>query len=172
MRMGNEDSSASSGEKETNNTNKQEIKERYASEKQHPRIALAILGVVLVLGAIFIVGTAAMFHHENKVGRNFVSFERPAMMQRAGRSFGRGGMMRGNYSRAGVTGQITAINGNNLTVKNSSGTESTVVVSDTTSYVKAGNIAKQSDLQTNNVVTVVGTSNSQGQIVAVSVQIW
>lgn len=141
-------------------------------------VLLWLLGTILIVGGLISIGMMAFNHDRIGIDRRNVQIGAPMMLNYGERGYGYGGMMGGrinenNYAvRSGVTGQITVINGNNLTVKDSTGTEKTVVVSDTTSYVKANDIAKQSDLQVNNVISAVGTSNSQSQIVATTVQIW
>lgn len=138
--------------------------------ENRPKIILAIVVAIIVFGGLFIFGMTSMFRFQNRSVRNFESFGRPMMVKGSARTSRE--MMGGNYARVGTTGQVTAIDSNNLKVKDSSGTEQTIIVSDTTSYTKSGNIAKQSDLQVNNVITAKGTGNSQGQIVATAVRIW
>lgn len=145
--------------------------EKETEANRNARIAIAIILIVIALGGIAAFGAGAFHQRAGRFDRNIEFVGRPMMAERDGRGFGRGRMMR-NVDRAGVTGVVTAINGNNLTVKDSNGKETTVVVSDGTSYVKAGEIAKQSDLSTNNVVSVRGGTNSQGQITATIIQIW
>lgn len=69
-----------------------------------------------------------------------------------------------------LLGSVTAINGNNLTVHNST-TDQTVVISSTTSIYKAEDIAKQTDLKVGDVISVVGQPNSSGNIVAMRIEI-
>ncbi|MEI6499361.1 MAG: DUF5666 domain-containing protein, partial [bacterium] len=78
------------------------------------------------------------------------------------------GIRRGGHGQQ--LGAVTAINGNNLTVKISN-VDYTIVVTDATSYSKAGNIAKQSDLKVGDTISISGNSNSQGQITATVISI-
>jgi hypothetical protein len=71
----------------------------------------------------------------------------------------------GGGMRQGTTGSVTNISGNTITLK-ANNKEYPVVISDTTSFRKAGDIAKLSDVKVNDSITVVGYSNSGGQIVA------
>ena len=154
------------------NEEKKEVKETKPDQKQsmHYTTALPIaILVVIIAGAAIMFGFAFKFHHLERGNKNFRS---RVMVERNDRGPSRGGMMERSYNRAGTTGQVTKIDGNNLTVKDSSGVEHAVVVSDSTSYIKSGKIAAQADLQTSNVITVTGSSNSQGQITATAVQIW
>ena len=128
-----------------------------------------VILVVIFAGAAIVLSSAFKFHQLERSNKNF---GRGMMVERSVRGPGRGGMMERSYNRAGTTGQVTKIDGNNLTVKDSSGVEHAVVVSDSTSYIKSGKVAKQADLQTSNVITVTGSSNSQGQITATAIQIW
>ena len=93
-----------------------------------------------------------------------------APLRGAGTGMMRGGNGRGINNQAELLGSLTAINGNNLTVK-SNGTDHTVTVSSTTSFYNTNGIAKQSDLQTGDVLIVAGTPDSSGNIQATSVQI-
>lgn len=83
----------------------------------------------------------------------------------------RSGMMRGGRpGHNGLLGSLTAINGNTLTVK-ASGTEHTVTVASTTSFYKDGQIAKQSDLATGDVLVISGAPDSSGNIQATAIDI-
>lgn len=156
-------------EKNQESDERKDIKSEHVSTHHSPGIVLGIIAAIVIVGGISLLGAASIARHENR------SFARPMMADiegRGSRGIARGGMMRGNFEEAGTTGVLNAIDGNNLTVKDSSGTEFKIVVSNATSYVKANAIAKQSDMQVNNVITVAGSSNSQGQIVATSIRIW
>jgi len=131
------------------------------------KIFLLIFGLLIILGGIFVAGSF-VFHFGGKDHRNTGFVEN--------KGFGGGhmiSMMNGfrDGFHHGISGQITAIDGSNITVK-SSGKDYAVVTSDSTS-VKLGNgdIGKLSDLQVNNAVTVVGSSNSNGQITATLIAI-
>ena len=69
-----------------------------------------------------------------------------------------------------TVGSVTKIDGNTLTVR-SRGTDLTVTVSSTTSFYKAGAIAKQSDLQVGDIIGMAGTPDSSGNIQAQTVTI-
>ena len=133
---------------------------------KHPlKILLLILGILVIVGGIFIVaGLTFRFSKSSRRNINFVE----------NRNFGGGGMMgggfRGGFGR-GISGQITAMNGSNITVE-SGGKAYTIVTSDSTS-VRLGNgdIGKLSDLQENYAVTVIGSSNANGQINATLISI-
>lgn len=161
--------------KETSEVVKAEAKvgeNRHVNSEQGAHIALVIILIVIALGGLAAFGAMTFAHHEAKLSKNIEFAGRPMMVERGERGFDGDRMMGRAHARAGVTGVVTAINGNNLTVKDSSAKEWTVVVSDSTPFVKAGEIAKQSDLATNNVITARGPSNSQGQIAATVIQIW
>lgn len=92
-----------------------------------------------------------------------------ASLRGAGTGMMRGGIGRG-VNQAKLLGSLTAINGNSLTFR-SNGTDHTVSVSSTTSFYNTNGIAKQSDLQTGDVLIVAGTPDSSGNIQATSIQI-
>lgn len=159
--------------------------ENYFTDRRS-RAGIIILTVSILISMILIVGSTSIFHHRNGFermslrdqmigdgfqGRGMVEDSFDNGMMRDGFSRGEG-MMRGDHGRGRITGQIISISGDNITVKDSSGTEYTVIVSDTTSFTKSEKIAKQSDLAVNYVITVSGSSNSQGQIEANSILIW
>ncbi|MFA6423546.1 MAG: hypothetical protein WCW17_03810 [Patescibacteria group bacterium] len=158
-------------EKKENN----ETKKEYLYSRQNFRMILILFLIFLVLGIVFIIGIASIVRHEKKNHEDFGSAGRSMMIQNNGkisRNFNRQNKMGHNFEKTNITGQITGINGNNITVKNSDGTENTVIVSETTSYIKSGEIAKQSDMQVNFVISATGSPNSQGQIAATAIQIW
>jgi len=62
-----------------------------------------------------------------------------------------------------LTGNITNINQNNITVKINDKVY-TIIVSDSTSFTKNNEIAKQSDLKIGDNITIKGKSDSNGQI--------
>jgi hypothetical protein len=138
------------------------------------RMCLMICGMVIIFGGIFALGRISASHiGVGKIGivRN-VQIESNGIMTRgnSGQS-GRGGAMigrRGGHEQQ--LGEITAINGNILTVKISNA-DCSVSVTDATSYSKAGNIAKQSDLKVGDTILIIGSSNSQGQIAATAIAI-
>lgn len=134
---------------------------------KHPvKILLLAIGLIIIIGGILLVAAIAFRGNKRGFGRNINVTEN--------RNFGGGSSMgggfRGGFGR-GISGQITAINSNNITVE-SGGKAYTIVTSDSTS-VRLGNgdIGKLSDLQENYAVTVVGSSNANGQINATLISI-
>lgn len=146
------------------------------------RTGAIIIGTLAILAGIFWLGRASTGNYHSG-WRNGDRFERglngyqmgPGMMRR---SFddddigSRRGMVGGSYYGSSISGTISAINGNNITVKDSNNKEYTVTISDTTSIIASdGSIAKQSDLKENNSVIVRGPSGSNGQINATVIRI-
>ena len=129
----------------------------------------------IVLGLIFVLVIAAVSFGIGRVSnRRTNSFPHGSRMM-SGREitndqtgFGRGFAERGsmmNGSRRGViSGAITNISGDTLTVKDTDGTEYTVNVSSTTSIIIAGKVDKLSNLKSNESVRIFGPSNSDGSI--------
>lgn len=130
-------------------------------------IVLVLIGIVLFGAA----GTMAFgFKHfsgfENR-GSFKMTAGRGMMGGREGfREFGGEKMLKGRLS-----GQITTINDNGITLKTSSGDEVQVAILETTSIYNQGKIAKQSDLKVNNSVIVSGRPNSSGLVQAVTIMI-
>lgn len=129
-------------------------------------VLLAVLGILVIGGSALAASKIAFgrFHNSNRL-KNNIGFAGNSRYGETGR-----GMMgqRGNFHArgAGLSGSITAINGNNITIKDSNNKEYTVVVQDSTSIRNSGGIAKLSDLQVGNKVSVRGPSNSSGQVTA------
>lgn len=132
--------------------------------KNHTVLAVLLIALVVVLtgGAAVAAIKFGLKNHQNK--SNKVSMMRGAYGG-AGRGMMRGSSFRGTRG-SGLSGSITAINGNNITVKDSNNKEYTVVIQDSTSINNSGGIAKLSDLQVGNNVSVRGPSNSSGQVTA------
>lgn len=137
-------------------------KENHFHYHKGPKMVIGIL----ILAGIFALGAAAGMH------RNF-GFRGERNIIENGR-FGRGMMGRGFESRGAigqrVTGKITVINGNSITINNSAG-DTAVTIQTTTSISKAGVVAKQSDLTVGNTVSVVGQSDASGALVATFINI-
>jgi len=127
-----------------------------------------IVGAIIIL--VVLVGVASFAaigaKHFNKKGEFGIMGQggcgKEGMM--AGRGFGE---KRLGFGR--LNGQITAISGDNITVKDAAGDEVTVAISDTTSIYNQGKIAKQSDLKVNNSVIVSGRPNSSGIVQATAI---
>ena len=138
------------------------------------RLCVMFFGMVIIFGGIFALGRISsnhgMFGRANTV-RN-IQIESSGIANHDNfRQGGRGGMMSGRRAGRGQQlGEVTAINGNTLTVKINN-VDSTITVTDATSYSKAGNIAKQSDLKVGDTISIVGSSDSQGNIAATVISI-
>jgi len=133
-------------------------------QKREPwHIALVVAGLFIILGGAFALGKLSGRHLG--IGRNInyrvENFDGRRMM---GGQFRARGMMGSRYGR-GFVGEVTKIDGSTITVKINN-SDYAVVVSDSTSYAKNGQIAKQSDLKVGDTISISGASNSQGQISA------
>lgn len=126
-------------------------------------VGLIIIGLVILAGVSV---TAFGLRHFNNLGRGFGA---PQMMSR--NNFGSRGMGGRDILKKSFNGQVTAINGQDITLKTNDNQELAVKVSDTTSYYKGQNIAKAADLQVNNSVVVSGSPDSNGVIQATAIQI-
>ena len=80
-----------------------------------------------------------------------------------------GGMPQGGQQGGGmVSGEITAIDDQSITIKSSDGSTKIVIIADSTSYKKSID-ASSGDLSVGENVNVVGSSNSDGSITAKNV---
>ena len=79
----------------------------------------------------------------------------------------RGGDENGRLAKPGqeITGTITKISGNDLTISSQDKTY-TIVIDEDTSISKSGDIAKQSDLKEKDQISITGSSKSDGSITA------
>lgn len=121
-------------------------------------IILAFIALIVIIGGAVLVGGFALHFKRMSLNQNWAAYPH--------RNFG-GYMMRGGHwgFQRGLSGQVTKIEGDKVTVKsNRNNQEYTAIVSNSTSFSKQGNIAKQSDLKVDDQVVVMGASDSQGQI--------
>ena len=83
-----------------------------------------------------------------------------------------GGSADGGFSRGGrVSGEVTAVNGNTITVKNSfSGQSETVTVGDSTTY-KQTDDSSLSKVTVGSTINASGTANSDGSVSASTVTV-
>lgn len=136
------------------------------------KLLLLVIGILIIAGGAVAVAKFATGHE--RFG-NGVNFERTGMMGGRGFTSGRGMMGRGaNFARQdltrGVSGDITKIDGNTVTINN--GVKDIAVnLQSTTSFTKNGQVAKQSDLIVGNNIIVSGSSDSSGVVQATSVLI-
>lgn len=129
-------------------------------------ILLCIIGILIVGGGALAVGKIASgrFHKSSDLKIN------SGFTRNGGHEGRERGMMRGRGNQIvvgyGISGSITAINGNSLTIKDNNGKEYPVVVQDNTSIRNTDGIAKLTDLKVGNNVSVRGPSNSKGEVLA------
>jgi hypothetical protein len=90
--------------------------------------------------------------------------------QRRGFGSGTPGAFSGGTNRQTINGTVSQINGNSLTVTDTSGNDFTVTVTATTRMTEQQSVTA-SDLQTGEAVTITGSANSQGVITASSVSL-
>ena len=129
------------------------------------QIALGVVILVIVAGASFYGG--------------MLFGERQAQTTRAGRftgapgggfNNGQGGGFNNGQGRGGVFGQITEVGSNYITVTENNGTQTKVMVTDTTLIEKNASV-KLTDLASGDTVIVSGSQGSDGSYTARSVQV-
>lgn len=151
-------------EKETKETEKSEEKRPKTKDSGYGlKIALIMVGVVLILIAV---GGATRFAFRGKQENS--RFGRFAMMQGQSNEFGRqkkSGCPNTQEYQVGISGEITSISGDKLTVKTST-KDLTVNIVDETSITKNREVSAKSDLKEGDKISVRGSSNSAGEIVA------
>lgn len=131
------------------------------------KVAVAIILLVIILGAAAVIGKAA-FWRQNRLSRAGVAEQSYTMGPRGG------GMMRGedldrrggHFYRSEISGKISKIDGNNITITGYN-RDLVIVISDTTSiYDDSGNIVSKDSLKADSQIRVFGKPNSSGQIPA------
>lgn len=149
----------------------------YGDGYQRTGWIIIVLIIVLLAGVgSFMLGRETTLFRGSKINNGIMRNEDERGMM--GRSYGDGGMMEGRGMMGGygrentrISGEVTAINGNQITIKDNDSNQYTVNISDTTSYRNNAGIAKASDLKVNNSVLVIGSSNSSGEINATLIEI-
>ncbi len=169
-----------SGKEETKNATESVNPVRPVRMWSSPWMIITGVGVIVIVACV---ATVAVHGRMMRRDRAYSGGYAQGMMQ-AGPGGGQpgiqGGMMgrRGAMGRGsvhgsaarGTLGALTKIDGNTLTV-HVRGTDETVAVTSSTSYYKAGVIAKQSDLQVGDILVVSGNPDSNGVIQALSIDI-
>jgi len=152
-------------------TKKTEEKTAAPEQKPTNRTTLKVLLVILVVLLVFggVAGLSMAFHWSGLGGKGELGMMRGGGCRAERGNFGARGMKNSSLS-ARVSGKITAIDGNNVTVKTSS-KDIAVVISDSTSLRQSGEIAKQSDLKVDDTISVIGASNSTGVLNATFITI-
>jgi hypothetical protein len=132
-------------------------------------------GALAVLLIFFVLVAGAVAMHRRSLAYGMGGFmQGDSMMTARGDIYD--SMMHDNWHGDHTDGQndfigaISAINGNNVTLR-SEGTNTSVAIASTTSFYNEGDVAKQSDLQIGDIVTISGTPDSSGTIQATVVSI-
>lgn len=129
-----------------------------------------ILLVVLIILAVVAVGLFAGF-----ASKHFIRASKANFRSRPGNNFmmkDRSRLMGGRQYKTGrISGEITKISGNDLTVKDSNNKEINVTVIDTTSIYNNKEISSLADLKVGAKVTVTGRPNSSGAVQAREISI-
>ena len=124
-------------------------------------IILVVVAVVFAGGGFF--GGIKYQQTKTPAGGARLAFTRGA-----GGPGGFGG--RGGNAGSFVNGQVLSVDSNTITVKNMTGGSQVVVLAPSTQYRKAVD-GSASDVTTGSMITVTGTSNSDGSLTAQNVQI-
>lgn len=142
------------------------------------KIAAVITAFILVALISFAGGLAIGFrkarfsYHMGPNNGPAFNMNRPGSNGSSGSGFFRQVQGRDLRNPHGISGTITAINGNNLTIKDQDGKETTVSVSDTTAIRSQQNNLKLTDLQTNEQITVIGNPGDNGTINATLIRVF
>jgi len=131
---------------------------------------LGMLVFLFIIGGVFSLGRVSgrgYFSAGLGHGKAFAFEDRGTGMM--GGNYGRQ-MMRGrdrddsDEQRSRIAGQISAVNADNIVIKDTDGTAYTIKISSDTSITINGKIDKASNLKTSGEVVVIGSSNSDASI--------
>lgn len=151
------------------NTQKENHKKRWSKLLM---IILVIISILIIIGGLAsILAFKQLGLRKRNFARNFTNtnkmnnYNMSSMLGNHMNISYHSNLTSGNYNDVFISGDVTAISGNTVTIKGAR-QDYLVSVNDSTSYRKSGDVAKQSDLSVNENVLAVGTSNSQGVITA------
>lgn len=134
-------------------------------------IVALIAGFIAILAFVFQVGVFVGFHKASFLFKNGDNFYK-AYGNRDNRMMGGMGMLKDELSGGhGAIGKIVKIELPNLVVLGPDNIEKIIITSTTTSVREARNEKSIGDLSLDNFITVLGTPNEQGQIVAKFIRI-
>ena len=130
-----------------------------------------ILGIAAVVAAViggFYIGMRFQVQRTSPFARPYWGTSRGGMMRgRMGYGFGiRNGMM----GAGALTGQITSITANQMTVTFANGTTTTVLLSPNTTYTKL-DPATQATLKSGEMVSITGSRDANGTLSAQTVRV-
>jgi hypothetical protein len=148
------------------------------TESKYFKTILGILGCLIAAAIIFAAGVhvgerRARYSYAwgANYERNFTGGPRGMMQGNGNQKSGAGqaGMMRnfqgGDFRNGhGMAGTITSITGNNIVIKDRSGQENTVAVSDKTIIKSGGSDIKINDLKNNDSVVIIGNPGDNGVV--------
>ncbi len=158
---------------ETEDKPQKEVTEKSSSQPLKSKSILALVAMIIVIIGAFGLGwlTAGSKSSTGRcnLANNRGSFRPGNGMMGQGKNFG-GGMMGRGFGRNIITGDITKINDNNLTIKIND-KEYIAVISTDTTITNKNEVAKQADLKVGQQISVLGQTNSQGQIQATNINI-
>ncbi|HSX41867.1 MAG TPA: DUF5666 domain-containing protein [Candidatus Saccharimonadales bacterium] len=161
------------------NQNSTELKEQTEKSNDKPafdrsyhrRYLVLPIALGIILLVIFVLMIGAVANHRGKAVVTRQEFSAGRMMAMSGQKFDNSNVASPMIGRRGLIGAISKIDGNTLTLHTAT-SDQAVVVSATTSFYKAGAIAKQSDLAVGQAISVRGLPNSSGQIAATKITIY
>jgi hypothetical protein len=155
---------------EFDTSNKKTKMDEQTNPKKSSGFVLIVIGTVFLIVNVLLFGLSMISHNHRDIALNKPSFNNNREKIRQGNSMmnqrNHSGIRQGQHNY-----EVIKIEGNNITVKNSNGTEYPVIISNTTSFSKAGEIAKLADLKVGDKIVIFGSSDSAGQIVASSIKI-
>lgn len=134
-----------------------------------------IMITVLICGVVGVGGFFAGMQFQKAQQPEFVTaqFKGGTMMQQGGRTDGRGMGTEGTGGQmqaSPVSGEITSVDGNTITIQMPDGSSKIVILSDETKINKSSE-GSQTDLKTGEQVTAFGEEGSDGSITAANISL-
>lgn len=144
-------------------------KEESTNGSKHHSMNRPLIAVVAIIAVIFVVCGVMM---AGKIATGHIFKQNKTM---TARNFENSPPMQGKFNcrenignkgrKSQITGKLTKIDGDNITLhKDSNEKDYVIIISDTTQIEKNDDIAGKSELQIGQAISVIGSANSSGQI--------
>jgi hypothetical protein len=148
---------------------KTEVKSTMAPKMRRPSgRLLLVLGGVVFFAVIVLVGMGHAWHeHHDMRGTGAYGMGQVGFSKQFGGMGFRGGYM----MHSALTGSISKISGNELTVTATNGVVTSVIANAQTSISKAGAAIKITDLKSGDAVTITGYPSSLNQLEAKTISV-
>lgn len=142
------------------------------NENRFLKIVVIVLSVLLIAGIGFGIKRFAIAKHNLASKRaNMADKVMPGKSENFGNARGMQGARKNEFAKKNrISGKVTKIDGNNLTINNNN-KDIIVIIADNTSIRNNNQIAAKNDVKVGDEIMVMGQSDSNGQITAKMINI-